>query len=355
MPQKKSVYYVVHRGRVPGIYETWNECKIQVEKFDGAQFKKFDNEFEAKKFLERGFGGGSGPIVPKSLKIKNALETKNQKSIDNALDDEDGLEKIFIYTDGSLIREDKNCYSGYGYYIPSKNVRVSKALPDKKITNNRAELRAIIESVGTLTEEEKRTKKICIFTDSQYSIYLFTGTGERYERNEWKNDRGEDVPNPDLIIELLNIKRTYPNVHLLKIRAHTDATDEHSRGNSIADNLANEGAMKMKSKIEQHPMAKIRSNEVNPFRQEMFGERYRNDEFERKMLEEAEFKVSKIKNNMKKEKKEEERISDLFEPYQTNREEIEEKRNTLIKKKTVEKRLTNTNLKSWFVDDNNND
>lgn len=33
-------YYVVLTGRVPGVYNTWNECKAQVDGFPKAQFKK---------------------------------------------------------------------------------------------------------------------------------------------------------------------------------------------------------------------------------------------------------------------------------------------------------------------------
>lgn len=327
MPQP---YYVVHRGRRPGIYRNWNDCKVQVEKFDGAVFKKFDNEFEANKFLEKGFGTAPPPLS-KSKKIQNAIEAKNQKHMDEALTD-DGLPQLYIYTDGSLIRNGTSLYSGYGYYIPSKKIRVSRPLENQKITNNRAELTAIIESVGRLSREELETHRICIFTDSQYSIYLFTGTGERYEKQDWKNDKGEDVPNPDLIQLLLQIKRTCPNVYLLKVRAHTGAEDDHSKGNHIADQLANDAAMKMKHD----------GMEINPFRQMMFGEEYQKDDFVRLQSEKMESKMMKSKPKVK-----EESMEELFDGYQTKPEEKKK-----IEKKVVsEKKLKPTNLKSWFLDD----
>jgi tRNA U34 5-carboxymethylaminomethyl modifying enzyme MnmG/GidA len=71
-------------------------------------------------------------------------------------------------------------------------------------------------------------------------MYLFNGTGERYEKNSYINN-GEQVPNVDLIKKLLIIKRKY-NIVLLKVRAHTGKKDKHSIGNEIADKLANEGA-----------------------------------------------------------------------------------------------------------------
>lgn len=43
-------YYAVKVGRAPGIYGTWDECKLQVEKFPGAIYKSFKTLDEAQKF-----------------------------------------------------------------------------------------------------------------------------------------------------------------------------------------------------------------------------------------------------------------------------------------------------------------
>jgi len=44
----KNKYYVVWRGKQPGIYTTWEACKKQVMGFDGAQYKSFTSEDEAR-------------------------------------------------------------------------------------------------------------------------------------------------------------------------------------------------------------------------------------------------------------------------------------------------------------------
>ena len=33
MNKNKKVYYSVHKGRVPGVYTKWDDCKNQIEKF----------------------------------------------------------------------------------------------------------------------------------------------------------------------------------------------------------------------------------------------------------------------------------------------------------------------------------
>ena len=45
MAQRK--FYVVWEGRVPGIYDTWEECQEQVEGFPGARYKSFSSQTAA--------------------------------------------------------------------------------------------------------------------------------------------------------------------------------------------------------------------------------------------------------------------------------------------------------------------
>jgi ribonuclease HI len=231
------MFYAVHKGHKPGIYGNWLDCKKQIDKYEGAIFKKFEKKDDALAFVKDGFGQNK---VPRGITRKLNSDKKNNDAIENETLN-DTSPKIFIYTDGSCIKVKNGLNkAGFGIYIPEKNIQVSAPLLNQKLTNNRAEMTAIIDSIKYLDEDDL-TKKLCIFTDSQYSIYIFTGTGERYEKNGWKNE-GKDVPNIDLIKKALDIKRTY-NIVLLKIRAHTDKQDEHSIGNDIADKLANEGAM----------------------------------------------------------------------------------------------------------------
>ncbi len=39
----KQKYYVVWKGRKPGIYTSWTECEAQVKGFAGAEYKSFPN------------------------------------------------------------------------------------------------------------------------------------------------------------------------------------------------------------------------------------------------------------------------------------------------------------------------
>ena len=51
----KQKYYVVWRGIRPGIYNSWDECKKQVDGVEGAQYKSFTDREEAGKALQKSY------------------------------------------------------------------------------------------------------------------------------------------------------------------------------------------------------------------------------------------------------------------------------------------------------------
>ncbi len=44
-------FYAVRKGLKPGIYNTWDECKLQVSGFSGAEYKSFPSYEEALRFI----------------------------------------------------------------------------------------------------------------------------------------------------------------------------------------------------------------------------------------------------------------------------------------------------------------
>ncbi|CRK95018.1 CLUMA_CG008504, isoform A [Clunio marinus] len=54
-------FYAVARGRIPGIFSTWNECESQVKGFSGAVYKKFKTKTEADNFIARSCSNGEPP------------------------------------------------------------------------------------------------------------------------------------------------------------------------------------------------------------------------------------------------------------------------------------------------------
>lgn len=155
---------------------------------------------------------------------------------------------INVYTDGSLVRKEKEIYCGYGIYFPNSEYKsISRKFTHEPITNNRAELYAILKSIILCNkvdlqrkiDKKTRISKIIIYSDSEYSVKTF---------NEWlpkwlKN--GKDYLNKDIIDDIAEyIKNTSYQVIIKHIRAHTGKSDIHSKSNKIVDILAKKGAFK---------------------------------------------------------------------------------------------------------------
>lgn len=52
---KKQKFYVVWRGKKPGIYTSWPDCQKQIVGFERAQFKSFTTRVEAEQAYEKSF------------------------------------------------------------------------------------------------------------------------------------------------------------------------------------------------------------------------------------------------------------------------------------------------------------
>ena len=44
---EKQKYYVVWKGVQPGVYDTWTDCRLQIQGYAGAIYKSFDSQQEA--------------------------------------------------------------------------------------------------------------------------------------------------------------------------------------------------------------------------------------------------------------------------------------------------------------------
>ena len=49
--------YVVYKGRVPGVYDDWEECRRQVHRFSGNSYKWYTTRAEAKSRYVRYLAG----------------------------------------------------------------------------------------------------------------------------------------------------------------------------------------------------------------------------------------------------------------------------------------------------------
>lgn len=156
-----------------------------------------------------------------------------------------GSSPISIYTDGSCLGNGMaNARAGIGVFFGVDHPRnISRSLDDPKKTNNRAEVRAILAAVEELTPELERGERVIIHTDSEYSIRVCSNVeyNKRMMASGW-TERGQPVPNAELIREAWERCRVYPNLEFVHVYGHSAEEGPDSFGNNWADRLARAGA-----------------------------------------------------------------------------------------------------------------
>lgn len=209
------MFYAVAAGHTLGVFSNWPDCKQSVQGYRNAVFKKFDCAEDANLFVQ-------------SHTVIHTL-------VDDFHPD------YYVYTDGSCSKNGtRDAIAGIGIYFGQNDPRnVSSPLVGKQ-TNNAAELTAIIQAIRLTRKDLEMGKRICIATDSEYSIKCATSYGEKCSRDNWKLD----IPNKDLVQELYKSYNRFPNCRLVYVKAHTNASDIHSIGNREADRLACEASVR---------------------------------------------------------------------------------------------------------------
>ncbi|KAK9346088.1 ribonuclease H-like domain-containing protein, partial [Lipomyces starkeyi] len=145
-----------------------------------------------------------------------------------------------IYTDGCALNNGKSgSLAGVGvYYGPNDSRNISTYLPGERQTNQRAELTAILLAV----KEGPRFRHIEIRTDSTYSIKCVEEWSIKWRQNGWRNAKGQQVENADLIKQILDeieVRRGRgARVKFMYVAGHSGIM-----GNENADRLANLGAL----------------------------------------------------------------------------------------------------------------
>ncbi len=154
---------------------------------------------------------------------------------------------IKIFTDGSFKKLKNNkILCGYGIYFPNGELdNVSRPFIHEPLTNQRAELYAILKALRNIEKNKLQFDTIMIYTDSEYSIKSLTEWYKSWEKNNWKNAKGQAVMNQDIIRPLIKIlKSNTGKIKFQHVNSHTGKQDFESLSNEMADKLANEGAMK---------------------------------------------------------------------------------------------------------------
>ncbi|XP_062406220.1 ribonuclease H1 isoform X2 [Sardina pilchardus] len=291
MGKKGTFFYAVRKGLQPGVYNTWDECKSQVDKFPCASYKKFATEEHAWEFvrslattcssvkevkaessscdielpkrapsyeatmaavmggLKRKLGNvneeeekkGEGDEVDGcAAKRVKAAEDKPQNTSPAPAEKTDFTymgDAVVVYTDGCCEGNGKvGARAGIGvYWGPNHPLNVADRLSGRQ-TNQRAEIQAACKALEQARDQ--KIKKLVLYTDSKFTINGVTSWVKKWKLNGWRlKGGGKIITKEDF--ERLDALNQELQVVWQHIPGHAGFS-----GNEEADRLSRLGAAK---------------------------------------------------------------------------------------------------------------
>ena len=191
----KKKFYAVKKGKCVGIYNTWDECKSQVNGFSGAEYKSFLTMDEAKEYVY-----GKQEIV---------------------IRDESNL--VEAYVDGSY----EHCIREYGSCVVIlKDGEVQKTYSEKGNEESLVTMRNVAGEI----EAAKLAMSYCLDNNIENLVLYFDYEGiEKWCTGVWKTNKTGTIDYKkyyDSIKDKLNVK-------FVKVKAHSG-----DKYNEEADKLA---------------------------------------------------------------------------------------------------------------------
>jgi len=127
------------------------------------------------------------------------------------------MKEVEIYTDGACSGNPGK--GGWGVILIYKGIEKELSGFEEQTTNNRMELRAVIEGLKAL----KEPCSVKLYSDSAYVINAFQqGWVDDWKRNGWsRGQKKEELKNSDLWQELDSLVRKH-RVQWIKVKGHAD-------------------------------------------------------------------------------------------------------------------------------------
>ena len=233
-------YYVVKKGRHPGIYLNWPDCQQEVSGFPGAVYRSFTNEQEAQMWLHN-TQRPTRQTANQQLSLDLGQVAINQTDISN--------NAIRLFTDGGSRNHGnklgqhvkQNDKAAWAFLIERQGQRLTGTDGEFGATNNRMELMALINALTTLLDHGWQGESINATLDSHYVLDPITKRWlYGWHRRGWTTSTGKPVANMELWQELLRLLPQFTGLHFNWTKGHAD-----NLGNNIVDELLNTTMDKM--------------------------------------------------------------------------------------------------------------
>ncbi|WP_207182519.1 ribonuclease HI [Anaerocellum diazotrophicum] len=137
------------------------------------------------------------------------------------------MKEVTIYTDGACSGNPGP--GGWCAILIYKGIKKVLKGFEMQTTNNRMELKAVVEALKAL----KEPCKVIIYSDSAYIVNAVNQNWiEKWQKNGWKTSEKEEVKNTDLWNELIELLKIH-KVTFEKVKGHAD-----NELNNLCDRIA---------------------------------------------------------------------------------------------------------------------
>lgn len=196
----KQKWYVVWKGKSPGIYTSWESCKAQIHGVEGAKYKSFKRKEEAEQAFNDSYKNHIGLAKTQTPQLFDSLSPSynpNSLCVDAACSGNPGqMEYQGVWTDSR-----EPAFASPVYPVG---------------TNNIGEFLAIVEGVQYLIEQG-RTDAI-IYTDSMTAL--------AWVRNKAVKTTLERFPETENLWRKIDQALDYIHEHPIQIRLEKWQTDD---------------------------------------------------------------------------------------------------------------------------------
>ena len=149
----KNKFFVVWEGKEPGIYRSWEECKRQIHGFEGAIYKGFATDAEAREAMV----SPCWDYIGKNAKSKKPTEEKITRA---GLPDFESLSVDAACSGNPGVMEYRGVYS-------KTKEEIFHQGPFKEGTNNIGEFLALVHGLAFL---KQTNSPLPIYTDSKTAL-----------------------------------------------------------------------------------------------------------------------------------------------------------------------------------------
>jgi len=149
----KQKFYVVWKGKKPGVYTKWEDCQQQIKGFEGAQYKSF----KTRELAEKALRGKSEDFIGKEV-IESELTPQQLSLIGRPIQDSMAVDAASSSATGEVEYK--------GVYVKTKKVIFLKG-PYKDGTNNIGEFLALVHALAYC---KRKNLDLPIYSDSRTAI-----------------------------------------------------------------------------------------------------------------------------------------------------------------------------------------